>query len=247
MPGVLPRPNVPPPSEAYVASRKKGFGRQTQPSCTVAAPLPPTPYTLTVAAEDATTTVQPEDVTLKPDAAADQATGTLADATATVVDAAPLTDAAAPLTDAAAPPLDTATAPATEPSAAATAPPLDSTSTASATHTALGLRADALRRYLPAWEERQAYTAEQKDVMARFRKSLESEELLTEWWDNPLVFARFCEARQFNLSKALEMFKAHLAWRKTVDLDEIMQTDRYYTPHRAPRRLGTRQREWLSL
>jgi hypothetical protein len=114
---------------------------------------------------------------------------------------------------------------ATVPSAAAATATVPTPNGSSAAHAAIGERAEALRRFLPSWEAKQAYTPSQKAVMGAFRSALESEGLLTDWWDNPLVFARFCEARQFDLPKALEMFRSHLAWRKTVDLDEIVVTE----------------------
>ena len=89
---------------------------------------------------------------------------------------------------------------------------------------AAGLRAETLARHLPAWEQGKAFTEEQQQAMAKFREALVADGLLTDWWDNTLIFARFCEAREFNVEKALTLFRSHLEWRKTFDLDVIVET-----------------------
>ncbi len=91
-----------------------------------------------------------------------------------------------------------------------------------ATSPVLSARQRCLTRELLAkWEEEQQFTAEQNATMEAFRKALIAEDLMQEWLDNKPMWFRFCQARQWNLPKALAMIKETLAWRARMGMDFI--------------------------
>ena len=73
------------------------------------------------------------------------------------------------------------------------------------------LREQALRPELvDAWWERLGLTDEKSAKLDAFRSRVEQEGLLTPWWDNKPTLLRFLAARQYDIPKALVMFRNHL-------------------------------------
>jgi len=99
------------------------------------------------------------------------------------------------------------------------------------------LRDQALSQELQdAWWREGGFTEEQGAKVAEMRRRIEEEGLLTPWWDNRPCMQRFLAAKQWDVDKAVAMFRAHLAWRKEWHLDEESFVD---TPHgRIPRLLA---------
>lgn len=97
---------------------------------------------------------------------------------------------------------------------------------------------------IAAWESEQQFTPEQESAMATFRARLEEEKLLTPWWDKKPHFYRFCQARQWNVDKAVSMFSAHLQFRKERGLDELVDSpelglvSRFVLESRFPEKVG---------
>ena len=62
-------------------------------------------------------------------------------------------------------------------------------------------------------------------AVQRFRERLRSISTLSgsalSFWDNPLVAHRFCQARDFNVDRAVEMFEKHLTWREELGLSLV--------------------------
>jgi hypothetical protein len=86
-------------------------------------------------------------------------------------------------------------------------------------------RARMLRQLLPQWEVDEDFTDTQRRALEEFRTRLQEEGLLRTWWeDNTLLCARFCRARQWDVTKAIAMFRKHHEWRKQWALHEFVTT-----------------------
>ena len=77
---------------------------------------------------------------------------------------------------------------------------------------------------IQAWARERSFTAAQQASMSEFRERLLAVGLLSPRWDHLPTFYRFCQARQYNVDKALEMFSNHMAFRKKWQLDELEDT-----------------------
>jgi len=73
--------------------------------------------------------------------------------------------------------------------------------------------------FVAKWEEDMGFTEEQQTTMREFRQAMADAGVLSDWWDNKPTFFRFCQARQWDVEKALLMFSNHLAWRKENNMD----------------------------
>jgi hypothetical protein len=71
------------------------------------------------------------------------------------------------------------------------------------------------------WEEAQNFTEEQNATMEEFRAELVKEGLMQEWMNNKPTWYRFCQARGWEVAKALVMIKDTLAWRKEMGMDYV--------------------------
>lgn len=102
-----------------------------------------------------------------------------------------------------------------------TAAELSDRSRAHSASTGLSLREQSLTpEMLVRWEADMTFTPEQEAAMAEFRRRAVEEGVLTEPFDNKPTFYRFCQARGYDVDKAMAMFCDHMAWRKKWNLDE---------------------------
>ena len=90
----------------------------------------------------------------------------------------------------------------------------------------------ALRMYLHEWIHKKKFTKEQNELMNLLRKEtllyLQSIPNLSksgaDKLDNALFFSRFCIARDWKEEDARQMLRNHLMWRKSIGLDEPINT-----------------------
>ena len=86
-----------------------------------------------------------------------------------------------------------------------------------------GLRADSLRpKLVESWEASLKLSAAEEKVIFAFRARLQEEGLLPARWDDKPNLYRWCVARKFDLGKALQMYRAHIDWRREqgIGLDD---------------------------
>jgi len=94
------------------------------------------------------------------------------------------------------------------------------------------LQQRALRMHLHQWICKKNFTPEQNELINLLRQEtllyLQSIPNLSksgaDKLDNALFFSRFCVARDWKQEDALQMLRNHLMWRKSIGLDEAIDT-----------------------
>ena len=84
--------------------------------------------------------------------------------------------------------------------------------------------------YVAAWEAEQRFTRQEYECMASVRAAVDKAGKLEEWIDNKPMWYRFCQARGWDVDKAVKMVCDHLDWRKTHGLHEFIDTPTGPTP-----------------
>lgn len=96
---------------------------------------------------------------------------------------------------------------------------------------ALSLRQKCLAPELVArWEAEMEFTETQYAKLKELRDILVSEGLLHESYDNTPSFYRFLQARKWTVDEAVKMFRNHVVWRRQVEMDEWVPTERGPVP-----------------
>jgi len=80
------------------------------------------------------------------------------------------------------------------------------------------------------WEEEMGFSPEQQAAMETFRKTLVDEGLMQDWLNNKPMWFRFCQARGWEVAKALTMCRDSLVWRKANGLEDFVQTEHGLAP-----------------
>ena len=78
--------------------------------------------------------------------------------------------------------------------------------------------------YMAKFEEEMGFTPEQKAQIQEWLATVQREGIAITWGDNIAQAYRFLQARQWDMEKSLAMYRNHVAWRKSNDLDTNVDT-----------------------
>ena len=69
---------------------------------------------------------------------------------------------------------------------------------------------------------------EQQEVLDQFKEWITVNEITHNPWHQDYFLLKFCRARKFELAKVIEMFTNYMTYRKTYDLDHILEVSKFY-------------------